>query len=368
MEKDYTSKTDAKEKKRIQNRIAQRVHREKLKSRIRELEQQLELVTSASAKNDTSKPWPSCGDSISTCAVPGVLTTTIFEAVSDESGTSSSDITFVGDHAPKSLSGSETAVESGANTISPSSIIAQLDTLPQTSVESQCIDLEWLLSDSWPSKTASERTTDALLLIERGSKFLEHNPGPLDTSSPQHLGSPGYIQASTSNGHLSHKMMTVPTVKNHGHEALRRSGGTELERLSLLVECSRRLGFNDLNEALSVYYTSDLSGSAVLSHEQSLNRVKQLPNLLSKIREHSKQWPAWERANYVRETLTSAEEVYAEECRLASISSANQGIGLTSKEFQVGRTVQITRALQQEVCSALLASTDTRNTDTSFLN
>lgn len=288
--------------------------------------------------------------------------------MSDEPGTGFGDIASGGNHAPKSLSGSDTAVESSANTISQSIVATQLDRLSQTPSEGQYIDLEWLLSDCRPSKTVSERSPDALLLMERGYTFPEHNPGPSDTSSPQHLGSPGYVQVSGNSGHLSHKTTTVPMIKDNGKETLLRSDATELERLSLLVECSRRLGFSDLNEALSAYYASDLSGSAVLSHEQSLNRVKQLPNFLSKIREHSKQWPAWERANYVRETLTSVEEVYAEECRLARMNLASQGMSLTPKELQVGRMVQVTRALQQEVCSVSLASTSATNTNTSCLN
>lgn len=149
------------------------------------------------------------------------------------------------------------------------------------------------------------------------------------------------------------------------HETPLKPDAIEMERLNRLVECSRRLGFNDLSDALLAYYTSDLGASAVLSHEQSLNRVKQLPKFLSKIREHSKQWPAWERANYVRETLASAEDVYTEECRLARMNLANQGIGLTQKELQVGQMSRITRALQHEVCSASL--TITRSTYTNIL-
>jgi hypothetical protein len=279
------------------------------------------------------------------------------EPIPDGTRPGSCEITFVSNHTSKSLLTSETAVESGLNAIPQSSTVPQMDPLFHTPVEGQYIDLDWLLSDSGASKTVLESTQDPSSLMERGYKNPDHSQGPSGTSPLQHLGSSGHVRVGSHSGHISHKTTTAPTAKNQGQGTMLRPDATELERLGLLAECSRRLGFNDLNEALSAYYTSDLSTSAVLSHEQSLNRVKQLPNFLSKIRDHSKHWPTWERANYVRETLTSAEDVYAEECRLARMNLANQGIiGLTQKEFQVGQMFQVTRVLQQEVCSTYLAS------------
>ena len=285
--------------------------------------------------------------------------------MSDGLGTSSSDVTFVVNHAPKSLLGSDTAVESGLSAIPQSSTVPQLNPLSQYSTEGQYIDLDWLLTASRASKPVLERSQDPSSLMERDHKIPDHNQGSSDTSLPQHIGSPDHDQVSDNGGHLAHKTATAPIAMDNEHETPLKPDAIEMERLNRLVECSRRLGFNDLSDALLAYYTSDLGASAVLSHEQSLNRVKQLPKFLSKIREHSKQWPAWERANYVRETLASAEDVYTEECRLARMNLANQGIGLTQKELQVGQMSRITRALQHEVCSASL--TITRSTYTNIL-
>lgn len=318
-----------------------------MKSRIRQLEEQLESVAGALTYDDPTFSF----------AIPGVLPTRNSEPISDRSGTSSSDITFVGNYAPKSLLGSDTAVESGFNAIPQTNIVAQLDSVSRTPVEVQSIDLEWLLPDSGALKTVLERTQVHSPLMERGHKTPDNSQIPSGTSLPQHLGSSDHVRVGGSSGQSAHKMTPPPMAQNTGHETLLRPDVTRLERLSLLVECSRRLGFSNLNEALSVYYTSDLSKSAILSHEQSLNRVRQLPNFLSNIREHSKHWPTWERANYVRETLRSAEDIYAEECRLARMNLRDQDIiGLTQKEFQVDQMFQITRVLQQEVCSAYLAS------------
>jgi hypothetical protein len=330
---------------------------EKLKSRIRQLEEQLESVSGASTQNDTSKPSSSYDDPTLSFAVPGVLPTINSEPISDNMGTYSSDITFIGNHAPKSLLGSDTAVESGFNAIPQASIVAQLDSLSRTPMEVQSIDLEWLLTGSETLKTVLERTQIHSPSMERGQKNADHCQNPSDTSLPRHLGSADHFRVGGNSGQSAHKMTTATMAQNTGNETLLRPDVTRLERLSLLVECSRRLGFSNLNEALSVYYTSDLSKSAILSHEQSLNRVRQLPNFLSNIREHSKHWPTWERANYVRETLRSAEDIYAEECRLARMNLRDQGIiGLTPKKIQVDQMCQITRVLQQEVCFASLAS------------
>jgi hypothetical protein len=275
------------------------------------------------------------------------------EPISDRLGTGSRNTTSTGNHVPKPLLGSDTVVESGSNEVPQSNIVTQLDQLSPYLTDGQHIDLDWLLADSKASTTISERTQDPSSLMESGYNNPDHSQAPSVTSPPEHRGSSDYTQVSGKSSQLGHKTTIAPIAMNNGQETLLRPDATELERLSLLLDWSRRLGFNNLNDAFLAYYTSDLSASAVLSHEQSLNRVKQLPNFLSKIGEHSKHWPAWERANYVRETLASAEDVYIEECRLARISLANQDIGLTQKGFQGGQTFQITRALQQEVCSRL---------------
>ena len=253
--------------------------------------------------------------------------------------------------------GPGTAVESGFSVTPQTSIAAQLDSLSRTPLEVQSIDLEWLLADSGALKPVLERTQIHSPSMERGQQNPDYSRSPSSTSLPRHHGSLDHVRVGGSSSQSVHRMTTSPMAQTTEQETLLRPDATRLERLSLLVECSRRLGFSNLNEALSVYYTSDLSKSAILSHEQSLNRVRQLPNFLSNIREHSKHWPTWERENYVRETLRSAEDIYAEECRVARINLRDQDItGLTQKELQVDQMFQITRVLQQEVCYASIAS------------
>ncbi|KFA80337.1 hypothetical protein S40288_11556 [Stachybotrys chartarum IBT 40288] len=347
MEEGWTSMTDPKEKKRIQNRVAQRVYREKLKSRIRELEERLESVAGASTQNDASTSLSSYDDPILSFAMPGVLPTTNSKPISDRPGATSSDIMVVGNQASKSPMGSNAAAESCLNTTPQNSIVAQQDLTFQTPLEVQPVDLNWLLTGFGSSRTVLERTTP----MEGGHKTPDHSPNSPSVSLPQHRGSSEYAPVGGNSGQPAHKATTAPMARNTNtvHETLPRPDITILERLSLLVEYSRRLGFSNLNEALTIYYTSDLSKSAILSHEQSLNRVRQLPSFISNIREHSKHWPMWERANYMKEMLRSAEDIYAEECRVARMNLANQGItGPTQKEFQADEMFQITRVLQKE--------------------
>jgi hypothetical protein len=271
----------------------------------------------------------------------------------DRLGASSNEITFVGNRAQNLPLRADTAVKSGSNGVTQTSIVAHIDPLLQTPLEAQPIDLEWLLTDLESLKPVQERTHVHSPSMERGHKNPNHSQTPSNISIPRHFGSSDHVRVSENSGQSTPKTTTIPMAHNTRHETLPRTDIARLEQLSLLVECSKRLGFSSLNEALSVYYTSDLSKSEMLSHEQSLNRVRQLPNFLSDIREHSKCWPTWERANYVRETLRSAEDIYAEECKLARINLREQGIlSPTQNGFQVDQMFQITSVLQQEVCCA----------------
>lgn len=237
-------------------------------------------------------------------------------------------------------------VESNLNATQQTSTVAQPDSLSRTPVHSQTTDLDWLLTDSGALKTVPPPFME-------GHENRDHSQGPPSTSLPRPLGSSGHVSIGRNSSQSTHKITTAPMVQNTGQNSPLRSNGTKLERLSLLVECSRRLGFSNLNEALSLYYTSDLSKSAMLSHERSLDRVRQLPSFLSSIREHSKHWPSWERTSYTRETLRSAEDIYADECRSARMNLRDQGItGLTQQEFQFDQMFQNTNVLQQEVRSA----------------
>ena len=327
---------------------------EKLKSRIHQLEEQLESVTGASIQNDASKQRASQDDpTLALFEIPGVSPILSFETVSDKLGPSSSDIdiVFASNHASRFSPGSDTMVESNINATQRTSTVAQPDLLSRPPVHTQPTDLDWLLTDFGPLKHVPPPFLE-------GYENRDHNHGPPTTSLSRSLRPSDHVPIGRNRSQSIHKITTSPKVQNTGQNSLLSSNGTKLERLNLLVECSRRLGFSNLDEALSLYYTSDLSKSAMMSHERSLDRVRQLPSFLSSIREHSKDWPSWERTSYVRETLRSAEDIYAEECRSARMNLQGQGItGMTQHKFQFDQMFQNTNILQQEVRSASRAST-----------
>ncbi|ETS85842.1 hypothetical protein PFICI_03867 [Pestalotiopsis fici W106-1] len=125
------------------------------------------------------------------------------------------------------------------------------------------------------------------------------------------------------------------------------------DRLSHLMECSKQLGFDDLDDALLCYYTSDVRDSALLSHKQSLSRARKLSHFLSDIREHSKAWSNWERADFMREIVKSAEEIYVEECMVARKHQVDINIGDFTKDS--ASVEHVSQKLKREVRISLFA-------------
>ncbi|OAA69776.1 hypothetical protein ISF_03046 [Cordyceps fumosorosea ARSEF 2679] len=87
------------------------------------------------------------------------------------------------------------------------------------------------------------------------------------------------------------------------------------ERFEYVLECARRVGFDTFDSMAAQYYGSCFDPCSSLAMDQRLSRNRHLPALLAEIRQKSTQWSVWERRAYQDEALKTAEDICAIECR-----------------------------------------------------
>ncbi|KAJ3497226.1 hypothetical protein NLG97_g2065 [Lecanicillium saksenae] len=87
------------------------------------------------------------------------------------------------------------------------------------------------------------------------------------------------------------------------------------ERFEYVLECARRVGFDTFDSMAAQYYGSSFDPCSSLAMDQRLSRNRHLPALLAEIRQKSSQWSVWERRAYQDEALKTAEDICAIECR-----------------------------------------------------
>ncbi|KAK8137606.1 basic-leucine zipper transcription factor [Apiospora sp. TS-2023a] len=92
------------------------------------------------------------------------------------------------------------------------------------------------------------------------------------------------------------------------------------ERFAYVLRCARRSGFASFDALALQYYARDFAPASDLALEQRLSRRRQLPGLLAELRARagtkssSSSWSDWQRRGYQEEMLRAAEEICAGEC------------------------------------------------------
>lgn len=87
------------------------------------------------------------------------------------------------------------------------------------------------------------------------------------------------------------------------------------ERFAHVLECARRVGFETFDHMASQYYAQNFHAGSSLAMDQKVSRNRHLPAMLADLRRNSATWSVWERQGFQDETLKTAEEIYASECR-----------------------------------------------------
>ncbi|KAI0192133.1 hypothetical protein F4808DRAFT_379158 [Astrocystis sublimbata] len=120
--------------------------------------------------------------------------------------------------------------------------------------------------------------------------------------------------ALNSNPSLNKHVSSSPPASDVRSNTERLSTNATLdERLEYVLDSVERAGFENLDALISKYYTAELRNSPAISNTRRLSRKRHLPRILADLRESAPTWTDWEAQGYKDEILRSAESIMLEE-------------------------------------------------------
>ncbi|KAH6613203.1 hypothetical protein C7974DRAFT_77040 [Boeremia exigua] len=281
---------DGREKKRIQNRIAQRTNRRHMKMKLEVLQEKIKTheknikepaKVQSSSSTSVSPTASTTVDSI--CPVPAVRDdhATIFEFLMTP-------LPDVGDGCPSH----EIEAVNQATFVNPDSSTAafSLDIPPWT----------WnttpgLQEPPAPMSLCSTSGAPARLELDAFcSPQSLHGPRP---NKEAHLCLSDYLTDMPQEEVQRNVDTTVPLQ----------------ERLRYIKDQAVAMGFRTFDEVIAAYYTELFEPTSPLYKEQRLSRNRRLPQLLNTFHNAAKDWAEWERRGFREQITQGAEEILVEE-------------------------------------------------------
>ncbi|KAF2213523.1 hypothetical protein CERZMDRAFT_111191 [Cercospora zeae-maydis SCOH1-5] len=315
---DWRNINSVMEKKKAQNRLAQRNYRRNVKRKIEELEQQVAtqaklLAQEGEAAKNRTQGISSLADSDSPSSMDETLATSTEERQKDVS-------------APLPTPASQ--LFGTPEDFSPSD--GYLDTLwdcsaqgyPKNNWDNLHVDMGARVTDRAPKSTQVQKHPPYPASTTQSTDL------DLDTLHDVHSGSPiGSFRVSDEHGRsrraedqwcgLARRNNSSDMVKGEAlltdDEAMFEQ--TTEERITYLIRCARRAGFQDLDSAVTTLYTAKFDEDSECSIAQHFSRKRCLPNLLEELRSKTNSWKAREVQPYQDEVLKSAESLLIGEMR-----------------------------------------------------
>ncbi|KAH7042264.1 hypothetical protein B0J12DRAFT_579556 [Macrophomina phaseolina] len=113
------------------------------------------------------------------------------------------------------------------------------------------------------------------------------------------------------------------------------------ERVEYVLECAEAVGFDGLDSLAAAYYMGTFDESSLLAAEQRLSRNRRLPKVLAEVFQAAGSWSAWERRGFYEEILQSAESMLVAECSgFAKALDAQQERSLPQNQPAIKRLFQ----------------------------
>ncbi|KAI0810123.1 hypothetical protein GGR55DRAFT_689292 [Xylaria sp. FL0064] len=135
---------------------------------------------------------------------------------------------------------------------------------------------------------------------------LESKTSSNDCIAARHVGpapQQGFYQ-----DRITHASMTAVPTQWPGNMPSNQQAAME-QQFEYVLNCAQHAGFDSFDTMALQYYTQNFHPSSALALEQRLSRNRRLPELLAELRKQSTTWSALQRRGYQDEALKAAEEI-----------------------------------------------------------
>ncbi|KAH7028643.1 hypothetical protein B0J12DRAFT_769062 [Macrophomina phaseolina] len=365
---DWKSMNDMIEKKRAQNRIAQRNYRKNVKRRIEELQQQVATQAKLLAlEGEASKLWNAGVSSLGTGEVALSVDQYPSTSAQERQKDASAPLPTPASHlfSPPEVSAGSDTLFSALSDCHEQGDSNQHKERFYSSLDSQVAGRTPAAARDGTGRQPRVETHEQLDLPESSTSFTDMHMGMLDGM---------HLRSATDPFHFSgHRSQNRDNASNWcdfdrgshspsttSDDLLLADGDATFEptiegRIEYLIRCARKAGFQDLDSAIIAFYTTKFDEESGCSIAQHLSRKRCLPKLLEELRSHTASWKSREAQPYQDEVLKSAENLLLAEMRSTPALRVDGVLSASSSGDGDGRWGAVSHQLQDEVSIAVIA-------------